>query len=125
MRAVDAIEKITRDKPQYLSKHAKQIFRLRHVATTKELKWHLALLIPRLVLNKEKLDLACQILTMWALDNTNSHIVRVNSLQGLYELSTRYKTAINDFMTVLAELEKENIPSVNARIRILKKHMRS
>jgi cobalamin biosynthesis protein CbiD len=48
MRAADTIEKITNHNPQYLTKHKEEIIELCNVAKDKELKWHLALLIPRL-----------------------------------------------------------------------------
>lgn len=54
MRAADAIEKITIDHPEYLSLYIPQVFELCKTAVNKELKWHLALLIPRLSLTKKK-----------------------------------------------------------------------
>ncbi|HUH33888.1 MAG TPA: hypothetical protein VLZ28_08030, partial [Daejeonella sp.] len=47
MRAADAIEKITVNKHDYLVKHKEQILDLCRTAKDKELKWHLALLLPR------------------------------------------------------------------------------
>jgi hypothetical protein len=46
MRAADAIEKITRDHPKYLDSHKNRLIRILDTARDKELKWHLALLIP-------------------------------------------------------------------------------
>ena len=48
MRAADAIEKIAAEKPSYLMKHKNQIIELCYSAFRKEVRWHLALLIPRL-----------------------------------------------------------------------------
>jgi len=56
MRAADAIEKITRENKEYLFKHKKNILDLYKIAKDKELKWHLALLIPRLNLTIKELD---------------------------------------------------------------------
>ncbi len=120
MRAADSIEKITIKNTQYLSKHKDAIIKLCNVAMDKELKWHLALLIPRLHLDNSEFSNAWNTLTNWAKDKTNSRIVRVNSIQGLYEMKQQEKVLEKDFSLTLSEIEKENIPSINARIRQLK-----
>jgi len=48
MRAADMIEKITVRDSLYLTSHKIEIFDLCEIAQNKELKWHLALLLPRL-----------------------------------------------------------------------------
>lgn len=123
MRAADAIEKITINTPQYMAKHKKNIFELCDTAKNKELKWHLALLLPRLRLDNKELDTAWSILTKWAKDKKNSRIVRVNSIQGLFELLSLNCDLVRDFKLTLIEVEKENVPSINARIRKIKKQI--
>src|SRR6185369_7114070 len=54
MRSADSIEKITINNPKYLTKHRKEIIGLCNVAKDKELKWHLALLLPRLNLESNE-----------------------------------------------------------------------
>lgn len=120
MRAADAIEKITNNNPKYLTKHKRKIIELCNIVKNKELKWHLALLIPRLTLDSKEFGTAWNTLTMWAKDKTNSRIVRVNSIQGLFEIMKQENELGKDFVLTLSELEKENIPSINARIRKLK-----
>jgi hypothetical protein len=120
MRAADTIEKITINNTQYLTKHKDAIIKLCNVANDKELKWHLALLIPRLHLETKELGKAWDTLTNWVKDKTNSRIVRVNSIQGLFELMKKKGELEKDFSLTTIELEKENIPSINARIRRLK-----
>jgi hypothetical protein len=117
MRAADVIEKITINHTQYLSKHKKEIIKLCHVASDKELMWHLALLIPRLNLDKQEFGFVWDLLTRWAKDKKNSRIVRVNSIQGLFEMVKKENELERDFSLTLNELERENIPSINARIR--------
>ena len=119
MRAADSIEKITRINTQYLTKHKEGIFKLSGISKDKELKWHLALLIPRLPLDSKEFGKAWDILTMWAKDKTNSRIVRVNSIQSLFEMMKQRGELEKDFGLTLNEIEKENIPSINARIRKL------
>lgn len=120
MRTADAIEKITIDHSEYLAKHKRKIMELCNIAKDKELKWHLALFLPRLNLDSKELGIAWSILTKWAKDKANSRIVRVNAIQGLFEIREQKSGLEKDFDLTLAELEKENIPSLNARIRKLK-----
>ncbi len=120
MRAADTIEKITINNTQYLAKHKYAIIKLCNIAMDKELKWHLALLIPRLHLDNSEFSNAWNTLTNWAKDKTNSRIVRVNSIQGLSEMKQQKKVLEKNFSLTLSEIEKENIPSINARIRQLK-----
>jgi len=124
MRAADTIEKITNHNPQYLAKYKREIIELCNVVTNKELKWHLALLIPRLHLDNKEFGNAWNTLSNWAKDITNSRIVRVNSIQGLFEMIKQKRELEKDFSLTLSELEKENIPSVNARIRKFKNALR-
>ena len=120
MRAADVIEKITATRPELLAKHKASIFDLSHQVNNKELKWHLALLFPRLSLDHQEMSPAWEMLRAWAKDLTNSRIVRVNSLQGLFELLKSDSKRKEDFLHLLEELQKENIPSLNARIKKLR-----
>lgn len=121
MRAADAIEKITCNDPNYLYCHKDEVIDLCNRAIDKELKWHLALLLPRLQLTNQELRLVWDILKKWGLDKTNSRIVRVNSIQGLFEV-TKLNTYFNkEFNLIIVKLESENIPSINARIKKLRK----
>lgn len=120
MRTADAIEKITVDNSDYLQKHKHQLLRLCETSIHIELKWHLALLISRLSLTKKEIGRIWQILTTWATDKRESKIVRVNSIQGLFNLSKQQPELIQDFHLTLSIIGKERIPSINARIRKLK-----
>jgi hypothetical protein len=121
MRAADAIEKITISNPQYLTKHEKKITELFYIAKNIELKWHLALLIPRLHLTDKEFEKAWKELTKWAQDKTNSRLVRVSAIQGLFEMTKQNSSVTKDFITLTNEVKKENIPSINARIRNISK----
>src|SRR5690606_16562236 len=120
MRAADVIEKLTLEHPDFLAKHKDKIIELCNISKYKELKWHLALIIFRLVLDKAEFDSAWETLTNWARDKMNSRIVRVNSIQSLFELVKQRVELKNDFLLTLMDLEKENIPSINARIKQLR-----
>jgi hypothetical protein len=121
MRAADAIEKITLKRANFLKPHKHELLVLLNEAEQKELKWHLASLVPRLKLTQSELGKVWTTLSNWALDASEGRIVRVNSIQGLFELLKGSPGLREDFELTLAQLEKEEVPSLKARIRILRK----
>lgn len=121
MRAADVAEKVTISKPEYLAPHKKQIIKLMSTAVDKELKWHLALMAPRMKYTERELGLVWDTLTRWALDTKESRIVRVHSLQGLHDLLAQEPGLQQDLLLTLGQAEAENIPSINARAKRLKK----
>jgi hypothetical protein len=123
MRAADAIEKVTIKSPQYLYKHQVEIFELCNTVKEKELKWHLALLLPRLNLSEREFGTAWHTLSKWAFDKTNSRLVRVNAVRALSQLLLQKNELIDEFKLTLREVEKENIPSINSRIRLIRKQL--
>lgn len=120
MRVADAIEKITLSKPEFLKKYKEAILALCYEAKHIELKWHLALLVSRLPLTNKERGSVWQLLTAWATNSKESRIVRVNSLQGLYNILQSHKEFEKDFDQTISEISKEQIPSINARIRKIK-----
>lgn len=117
MRAADAVEKITRVNPLYISKHKQELLVLGYKINNKELKWHIAQLLPRLCLNAGEAANVWQLLFSWAADKTNSNIVRVNAIQGLFDLLKILPCNNLGFQLLLNRLKKEEIPSINARIK--------
>jgi hypothetical protein len=78
------------------------------------------LLVPRLQLSSSEIGTVWHILTEWAVDKKESKIVRVNCVQGLFELLQSKKELTKDFNLTLNQIEKEEIPSLTARIKKLK-----
>lgn len=120
MRAADAIEKITLARPEYLKKHKNEIINFCLSEVNMEFKWHLALLLSRLSPSLKEQYSIFEILKKWALNTGESKIVRVNAIQSLYELAIRNEIFEVDFAGIINIVGKENIPSLNARIRKLK-----
>lgn len=119
MRTADAIEKITLRKSDYLQKHKTELLNLCQSAKDIELKWQLALLVSRLSLTQKELGNTWDLLTKWASDRKESKIVRVNSIQGLFNLLEQNPELSHDFNLTLSEIGKENVASLNARIKKL------
>jgi hypothetical protein len=125
MRAADAIEKITRQHREFLQPHKDQLLSIVTSAVNKELKWHLAQLLPRLDLTKEEHQHVWGLLYYWVKNPNESKITRVSSLQALFEMSKENPLLKEAFEILIQDLEKESIPSLQARIRKLKKAMQS
>ncbi len=121
MHSSDAIEKITAANPKYLTTHKGEVLELLKSAKDKELKWHLALMASRLTWNTKEFNIVWTTLNHWANDKANSRLVRVGAIQGLYEMTKQQMDLIEDFNQTMLKLEKENIPSINARIRNIRK----
>jgi hypothetical protein len=120
MRAADAVEKLTRRQSQYLVGHEAEILQLLETARDIELKWHLALLMPRLTLSPDDLAHVWQVLAGWAVSENESRIVRVNSLQALYEFSVQNPEKQEELDVIFNKVQQEGVPSINARIKRLK-----
>lgn len=120
MRTADAIEKITRERPQYLEKHKVDILQYCSIVQNKELKWHLAQLVTRIMMDNAEFRYVSNILEHWALDSNESKICRVNALQGLFELYNIHRKNPENLIKLMSRIEEEDIPSLNARIRQLK-----
>jgi poly(3-hydroxyalkanoate) synthetase len=125
MRTADAIEKITSQNPEYLDKHKDKWLELFQASKDIELKWHLALLVSRIKLHENELEEVFSLLKQWVLDKKESKIVRVNSLQALFEITQDNRVFQKDFDKIVDEIKKENVSSINARIKNLPSRRRS
>ncbi len=119
MRTADAVEKITRQNPQFLVVHKKAYFSLLTKAKNKELKWHLAQLAARFSYSSEELEVIWQRLQKWATDKKESKIVRVNAVQALFDLSLIDLSRRPQFQKMAQILKSEGVPSIDARLRKL------
>ena len=119
MKTIDLIEKITLEHKEYLQKHKLEIFNMSNDAKNIELKWHLAQLIVRINYTNNEIKIVWKILEKWILDTKESKIVRVNSLQSLYEIVKDNNEYQNNLMKIVKIIREENISSINARIKKL------
>jgi hypothetical protein len=117
MRAIDAVEKITLKNPEYLRPHKSQLLSVLKSADHKELRWHAAQLISRIQLTPDELQSVWHVLSYWVLNRNESKIVRVNSLQSLFDLSRGIPALEKDFETMVSKIKSERIPSIQARLK--------
>jgi len=85
MRAADAAEKITRRHRELLHPYKKELLGLMTETQQQELRWHLAVMIPRLMLSAKKRQVAIGSLNSYLEDR--SSMVKTFALQGLTDLA--------------------------------------
>ena len=123
MRAADAAEKITRNQPQLLAAHKKELLGLLCTADQQELRWHLAAMIPRLPLNRKELQTVASAFNRYLEDR--SSIVKTYALQGLAELAEKTPGLRTSVMEVLTEASRKGTPAMKARSRKLLLRLRA
>ena len=119
MKTIDVIEKITLKHKEYLQKHKSEILKISKNVENIELRWHLAQILVRIKYTNDEMEIIWKILKQWILNKEESKIVRVNSLQSLYEIVKENNKYENDMNNVLKIIKQENIASINARIKKL------
>lgn len=87
MRAADAAEKLSAVHPAWLQSHKALLFDLARSSGQQEVRWHVALMLPRLSLTQEERRLAAAIMEGYLEDK--SAIVRANALEGMAALAVQ------------------------------------
>ncbi len=119
MRAADAIEKITKRHPDWLQPYAHKLVNEWSSIEQQEVRWHIALLFPRVQLTQLQRQQVIKNLMAWLQPTTKSSIVRVFSLQALFELK------VGNIGALLAEIldNAATPPSLRTRAKKLFKQM--
>lgn len=116
IRAADAAEKVTRTNPELLAPYRKTLLGLLAEAEEQELRWHLALMVPRLALNSHERQRAMSLLNGYLQDR--SSIVKTFALQGLADLA-RDDASRSAVSEILREASRSGTPAMKARSRKL------
>lgn len=117
MRAADAAEKVTRSRRGLLQPFKKELLGLMAEAEQQELRWHLAVMVPRLELNAKERQLAASTLNNYLEDR--SSIVRTFALQGLADLAEDDPGLRPTVIELLRESTRTGTPAMKARSRKL------
>jgi len=117
MRAADATEKLTRKHPELLGKYTKELMGLMNEAEEPELRWHLAVIVPRLPLNVRERKLVAAGLKRYLSDR--SSMVKTFALQGLRDLARDDQQIRAQVIEVLQGSVKTGTPAMKARSRKL------
>jgi hypothetical protein len=122
MRAADAIEKITRARPELLQPWKNMLLSTASAFQEKELRWHVAQLIPRLRLTGTERKLAEQILMDYLEDG--SSIVKTFSMQALVELAAGDEQRLTQLTPLIERLARTGTAAMRSRGRKLLKQLR-
>ncbi len=117
MRAADAAEKVTRGKRDLLQPYKGELLGLMAETEQQELRWHLAVMVPRLVLNAKQRNLATSLLVGYLEDR--SSIVKTFALQGLADLAQDDPSIRPEVIEILREATRRGTAAMKARSRKL------
>lgn len=117
MRAADAAEKVTRKNPELLAPYKKELLGLLGATKEQELRWHLAVMVPRLALNSKERQRAVSLLSRYLQDR--SSLVKTFALQGLADLAHDDASIQCTVIEVLREATRYGTPAMKARARKL------
>jgi hypothetical protein len=117
MRAADAAEKVSAKKPRLLDRHKAELLGLLAEADQIELRWHLALMIPRLPLTAPERRRAARTFERYLEDR--SSIVKTCALEGLADLARTGAALCPDVKQLLDNARRRGTPAMKARARKL------
>ena len=117
MRAADATEKVTRKHRKLLQPYKKELLALMTETEEQELRWHLAVMVPRLLLNSKERKLATSSLNSYLEDR--SSIVKTCALQGLADLAQDEPSIRPRVLEILRVAIRNGTPAMKARSRKL------
>jgi hypothetical protein len=121
MRAADVAEKVTARQPDLLQPHKKQLFTIAGSSDQQEVRWHAALMIPRLKLTARERAVAMDIFFDYLRDR--SSIVKTFAMQGLATLATADPRLSEKILPLLRELTEVGTPAMRARGRKILQHL--
>ncbi|MCL2661601.1 MAG: hypothetical protein FWD64_13930 [Acidobacteriaceae bacterium] len=120
-RASVVLEKFTRERPGVLVRWKPQLLGLLAESTENVLRWHLAVIVPRLPLSASECRCVAKTLASW-LDDASS-IVKTQALQGLADLTAQAPFLLQDVTDLVRIHGRSGTPAMRARSRHLLKRL--
>jgi hypothetical protein len=117
LRAVDALERLSRTRPEVLARWKAPLVDLLAEAQESKMRWNLALIVPRLALTLPECRRAAEILQSFL--DARSSIVKTAALQGLFDLTRRDPSLLPMVWDLLRIRSRSGTPAMRARGRIL------
>lgn len=113
MRAADAMEKISLEKPQFLQPFKPELIRLAQQTQQQELRWHAAQMIPRLKLTPKETEAVTDIFFDYLTDK--SKIVVTFAMQALSDLALKKGVASASMIRAIEGLTRTGSPAIQSR----------
>lgn len=117
MRSADAIEKITTQRPDLLRPYKRKLLAIAGSTNQQEIRWHAALIIPRLQLTTKERAVALDILFDYLRDK--SSIVKTWAMQAIWDLAAADAKSKAQIIPLIEELTQVGTAAMRARGRKL------
>jgi hypothetical protein len=117
MRAADAVEKASAQRPEYLQPLKSRLLQEVARSEQQEVRWHVAQMLPRLDLSAAERETAVAILTGYLDDE--SKIVKTFSMQALADLAAQDASLRPQVTALVEELTRTGSPAMQSRGRKL------
>ena len=122
MRASDAAEKITRERPGYLASHKSRLINMISRIDQKEVRSHVALILPRLQLTEIEREKVFQILLSYLEDE--SKFVKTSAMQGLADIAEQDRTYLSRVIGLVEDMVETGSPAIKSRGKKIRAHLR-
>ena len=119
MRAADVTEKLSIDHAEWLQPYKAELLGLMEESPQQEVRWHLALIMPRLALSQTERRKVAVLLQRYLEDR--SSIVKTFAMQGLWDLSSNDASFRDSAVKRIRESAKTGTAAMRARTRKLLK----
>jgi len=113
MRACDALEKISRDNPDWLKPFKRQLLTEIAAIDQKEVRWHLAQILPRLDLSSKERARVYELMQAYLEDH--SSIVKTFAMQTLTDIAMQDHSYIDKVRSQVKRLMNEGSPAMKSR----------
>ncbi len=122
MRSADALEKVSRDHPEYLQPFKSRLIGQISKIEQQEVRWHTAQMFSYLDMNEVERDKVIEILFSY-IDTDKSRIVKVSSMQTLADLAEKNEVIKPEILKRLKEITNRGSPAMVSRGRKLIKKL--
>lgn len=123
MRSADALEKATRGQESWLRSYKAQLIGLMAECGQQEVRWHLAVMVPRLQLSPAECGHVATVLQEYLKDR--SSIVKTCAMQGLFDLTRQSPALRPEIRDLIRGLTRSGTAAMRARGRHLLKELES
>jgi hypothetical protein len=117
MRAADAVEKITAQRPDLLRPFKRKLLAIAGSSSQQEVRWHAALILPRIALTSKERAVALDILFDYLRDK--SSIVKTFAMQAIWDLAATDPKLKAQIIPLIEELTLVGTAAMRARGRKL------
>jgi hypothetical protein len=117
MRCADVAEKVSAVHPEWLDRHKRALLSFASTVQEKEVRWHMAQMLPRLELSPSERRRVVALLFKYLEDA--SQIVQTFSMQALFDLSENDAKLRKRVIPILREAVRNGSPAARSRAKKL------